>query len=345
MLEEGGLLESLEEDMEKLKEQTTGEPNEERENYEPDSKASRDRIESRRAKRTPQNEDAAPQNDGGDARGSSGDSQGSSEGTHEDAQPVQEDVEEAPKDAAGWAKHRREKRELAAENKRLADLVAKGTQPKADPEVKLDTKSETNTANPEPDKEKDLAGWLVWNAEEQKKWREEQTIKSSKDQETQKVNNLVSAAREEIDQIQDAYRKTNPDYDNAINHAKAEYTRALKLLNPSLTDAQAKAAIDKETFQIALHCNKNGMNLGEVLYDAAIERFGYVKSEESGETKPATPNLKLINNNKKKSASPLEGGGQKAAGRITLEAAANMSPAELQSLGAEDWKYLESHGF
>lgn len=256
--------------------------------------------------------------------------------------------EPEPKDATGWAKHRREKRELEArirefeeENKKLK--IAPVQAPAAPTPAPAPVQSD----NPEPDKEKDLAAWLVWNAEEQKKFRSEFQKTTKETQERQKIETLVTSARQEIDQIQDDYRKVNPDFDNAIDHARSEYSRAIKVLNPSMNANQIKQAIDREIFNIALKCNREGTNLGEVLYDLSIERFGYEKEQDPQpniET-PAKPNLKVIANNKKRSASPLEGGGQRSKGRITMAQAADMSPAELQALSAEDWAELKALGF
>ena len=114
---------------------------------------------------------------------------------------------------------------------------------------------------------------------------------------------------------------------------------------PQLNEAQVAQAIDKEIFNLALKCNKEGTNLGEVLYDMAIERFGYESGSKPANPAVLRPNLRVVANNKKKSASPLAGGGEGAKPRITIEQASDMSPAELMDLDASDWEYLNSQGF
>ena len=329
--------------------------------------SARKRVSSRRAARKPaspsQGESSAPQKDGGDARGSLGDTPGRGEGTPEDGgAPLGDgspspgsgedgDVLEKPLSPKEEAYHRRIARENAAKIKELEDKLATLSKPVAEPakpEAKVEPAKETldqwRSRNPEPDKEKDLAGWLVWNAEDNRHWREEQSASYAKTQEERRYETLVQSAKQEIEQIQIDYKKTNPDYDNALTHATQEYSRALKTLMPQLTEAQVQQAIDKEIFNLALKCNKEGTNLGEVLYDMAIERFGYDSS--ASPAKPVLrPNLRVVANNKKRAASPLSGGGEGAKSRITIEQASEMSPQELMDLDASDWEYLNSQGF
>lgn len=371
-----GLLESLEEDQKAAKLNSEGEPDNGKSTESSSNgddqggadSAARGRIASRRAARnagaSSQDESGASQKDGGASRGTRGDPQGSGEGAPADAQAPQ-GADGTPSGSEGdggvleekelthkeQAYYRRIAREEQAKNKvleqQLAELKKAPGKPVEEPAAAVAKDPAKTVENPEPDKEKDLAGWLVWNAEEQRKWRAEQTAQSTKTQEEQRVSNLVQSAKQEIEEIQTSYRKTNPDYDNALTHAKTAYSQAVKTLNPNMSEAQIKQAIDKEIFNIALKCDREGTNLGEVIYDMAIERFGYDPDTESKPSTTATPrpNLRVVSNNKRRSASALEGGGQRAAGRITLEAASQMSPGELNALSPEDWSYLESQGF
>lgn len=368
-----GLLESLEEDIKAANLNTEGEPNDGQstedggsadDGYEPDTGKSRERIAGRRAARNSgapsQDKDGASQNDGGTSRGSRGTAQGSGEGAHEDAQAPQ-GADGAPQGGEGGldadkplspkeeAYHRRKQRESDALITKLQRDLEDARKVSAPPapaatELKAAVEPAKTGDNPEPDKEKDLAGWLVWNAEEQRNWRAQETQRMATTQREREVNNLVQAAREEISTIESNYRKTNPDYDNALTHAKTSYTQAVKLLAPHMTDAQVAQALDKELFQIALKCNREGTNFGDTVYDLAIERFGYDPDNGSAPARQR-PNLRVVTNNKRRSASSLEGGGQRGAGRISMEAASQMSPAELNALSADDWSYLESQGF
>lgn len=331
-----------------------------------------DRIATRRNARkpasTPQDKSGTSQKDVGAPRGSGGEPQADGEGAQGDAsapsgnvdaprtgagsdgEPVLEDKPLSPKEEAY---HRRKQRESDARIKELETKIAELSKPasvaepaKTEPvkSNKSESFDEWRARNPEPDKEQDLAGWLVWNAEDNRKWREEQTQATNKTQEERRVESLVQSAKQEIEQIQGDYKKKNPDYDNAFNHAKQEYSKAIKVLMPQMTEAQVQQAIDKEVFNLALQCNKNGTNLGEVLYDMAIERFGYEPGSTVSVSKIDRPNLRVVANNKRKSASPLNSGGEGAKPRITVEQAADMSPEEMLNLDASDWEYLRSQG-
>lgn len=349
-----GLQESLEEDMKKANMNEQGEII-----HEEPKIRTRTRKPGRDAVASPPDEDETPQEDdeksSGDSESPSGDdgaprkpdeaSPGSEGILKPEEKPAEDEKPLTPQEAAY---HRRKAREAEAENKRLKQELEAAKRYQPEP-VKEPAKTETKIDNPEPNKDEDLAGWLVWNAEEQRKWRESEKKKSEASEKQRQIDELYDRGYQEVDAIQNEYKKTNPDYDNAIAHAKESYKRAVKTIDPRLTDAQIEKAIKQEILNIAVECTKNGTNLGETLYDMAIERFGYepkdAENEEVAQPKPKATNLRVVASNKRRSASSLEGGGQKAAGRITMEQAAQMSPAELQALPAEDWAYLESIGF
>lgn len=335
--------------------------------YQPDLESARGRVAGRRAARnsgtSSQNKVETPQKDDGASRGRSGESHGDGGGTQGDDGASQEsgspsqgseklledDKKLSPKEEAY---NRRINRENETKIKDLETQLAALSKPaevktetvKASEPAKSETLEDWLKNNPKPDREKDLAGYLVWNAERQEVKEEQESKASIQTQEQTKLTNLVSSAKQEIESIESNYKKANPDYDNAINFAKEQYSKSVKLLMPHLNDAQISQLIDKERLAVALKCTREGTNIGEVLYDMAIERFGY---EPGGRPNIAAnkPNLRVVSNNKRKSASSLEGGGQSGRARVSLEAAADMSPQELMSLDSSDLEYLESQGF
>jgi hypothetical protein len=190
------------------------------------------------------------------------------------AEEPEEDKPLSPKEQAYY---RRKARELEAENKRLREAQAA---PKPEPVAKKDEPKpedyrDWKTKNPEPDKEKDLAGWLVWNAEDQRKWREEQSAVIAQSEETRRMDTLVQDAQQEIVDLEAEYRKSNNDYDNAMDFAKGEFAKAMRITNPGITEVQIKKELQKLVLQTALRCDRDRTSLGETLYDMAIERFGY----------------------------------------------------------------------
>lgn len=230
------------------------------------------------------------------------------------------------------------------------------------PEAKAATvPSPTATTPPidpakEPNKEENYQAWLEWKlaqtdvtTQQQQKlidefvnWRADQ----QKEAETQAK---VRSATDEFAVIQQAYAKENPDYDNAVGFARAKYADSVKMLYPQMNDAQIKAAIDHQILLFASECVGKGLNPAEEVYDMAIERFGYVKQEpkpkEEEEPKPRAetkPSLKTIANNKKRSATPLTGGGQGGSIPLTPEIVNDMSLGEFSRLTPDQLAMLES---
>lgn len=323
-----------------------------------DEDAARERIEQRKQQRADGGNDAKPpRDDGGASRGTGGDASGDSKTSSKNGEvsQVKDGDEPEPTSPAGWAKARRELREAKAAASRTTALetelaALKATKPAAAelPVIKTtDTKTTTRPKSlaelgQEPDRNEDLAGWLVYQAEAQR-IRDEQ-----RDRESQ-TTMLARDAAEKITAEQSEYRETNPDYDNALNHAKKEFTSAFKRLNPRATEPEIRKALALEVVQTAYQCERDGASLGEALYDMAIERFGYEPQDHtnpnpnpSGKVPPAAPrqpkvDLKVVANNKRRSASAMEGGGQRTAPRLTVEQKANMSLNELMQLPAEEW--------
>ena len=347
---------------------------------------SRSRLNARRSTRnngaSSQNEDGAPQKDEGASRGSRGNPQGPGEGASSDARASQGDapapqggegdgvLDDAaePKTKTAWVEHRAKLREAEVKartlQQKLDELQKGGTaQPPADKTVQApatpqgsEKKLTLADIGAEPDKDKDLAGWLVWDAQARRIELNEFKERAAAQDRQAKLNEGVAQAVRHTNSLIDSYKKENPDFENAYTHGRQAYKNGLKMLDPNATDQQIENKIKWEEIQLAIKCEKEGTKLGDVMYDMAITRFGYDPDAAPGEgtgarqpgagTPPAPrPNLRVISNNKRRSASPMEGGGQRAPGRITLERAADMTMEELQNLPAEDWAWLKTQGF
>lgn len=330
------------------------------EDEEPDTKSARERLEARRAGRKSSDDEGEPSQDAsGKPRGPDGSASDTGEGTPQDGETLPDAVDTSP---AGMARIRRELREAKAKITELStpkiveqarEAVAPVTPPVPSSSAVANAKAERRTLEqlgPEPDENEDLAGNLIWNRERNKIVLEEIQAERTKE----RANGLFTAALQEVDEIGSAYSKVQPDYSKAIEHAEREYARAIKMMMPHTTDAQVAAALKKEKINLAIKCEQEGTNVAEVLYDLAIERFGYNPDAGSNEsaptpaipTKPALvkPNLSTVAKNQRRSASPLDGGGQSGRPRITLEQASMMSPLELMNLPQEDITYLEAMG-
>lgn len=301
-----------------------------------------------------------------------GEGEGTAKPTDKPATDANTDDGEEPKDdvkpdAAAFAKARREKRAKEAENaqlrKELEELRAAKAAP-VQPTVAQPTAKADAIVDAEPNKATDYEAWLEWkdrqieakNAALEadlgdiKKWRNEQETQ------TKEQNQFQAAVTEFLD-IESKYRQENPDYGNAIGFAVNKYREAAKVMYPDKTEAQITDAIDRQMLQQAAIFAAKGLNPAEELYDLAIERFGYVPKsavteEETTETEaqvtqqtrpsPSKPKLAVINANKKKSASPLSGGGQTGSAQLTAEDLENMSNAQFAALTPAQLRELEA---
>ena len=231
----------------------------------------------------------------------------------------------------------------------------KAGDPAMSTEVKETVKRRTvDELGEEPNKDDDLAAYLVWNAERNKIILEELQAEARRSNEVA----LVSRAKEEIKEIESSFRRRQPDYDKAIAFATDEFAKAVRRVNPGvkITDAQVKAAVDQFRWRTAMQCARDGTDFAEVLYDIAIEEYGYSPESSAGDTEveipPAAtarraapkPDLNKVASNRRRSATHLEGSGERGRPRVTLEQAARMSPQELMNLPDEDIAYLESMG-
>lgn len=270
-------------------------------------------------------------------------------------QPPQEDGEDLLKQPtnADWVKNRRELRELKA---KLALLEKPPEPPKQEPKPEVVAKPAEPEIAKEPDKTTDYQGWLEWKLaqsdmtlkeqakiiEDVKTWREEST-------KVKEAESTIQTAIQEFTTIEETYKAANPDYLPAIQFARSKYADSIKTLYPNMSQRQIETAIDQQILQFASDSATKGLNPAEELFDMAIERFGWVKEQPKPEETPAEkpklvekPNLKVISNNRKKSASPLAGGGQGGTIPLTQEAAADMSLGEFAQLSPAELAALEA---
>lgn len=153
---------------------------------------------------------------------------------------------------------------------------------------------------------------------------------------------LRNRAIDEFNTIETEFAKETPDYEDASTHVIKEMIRGVRSTYPEATEKQALAFVQNRVLQIASNAVKRGLNPAEVLYQMAYETYGFEpgaggkKKEGNGKA----DNLKNIAKNKKRSASPLSGGGQNAGARATIEEAekmdlaafGNMSESEIDEL-------------
>ena len=266
--------------------------------------------------------------------------------------------------AAAFAKMRRELREAKA---KAAALESARTAPAAaDVKQTVVGDKKADPADPEPNKQEQYEAWLEWRdrqLEAKAAGLEAKVAKidgrlEQQDQERAYAGQFQAAVHEFID-IENAYRQENPEYNEAIGHGRMEYLRAAKIMHPDKTTAQIETAIDNQMIQFAAQAAVKGLNPAEELYDLCIERFGYVPKDRriaepevksdnakaiSAPVAKAKPDLAVIQANKKKSASSLNGGGSGGSQTLTPDDLANMTNAEFSNLSPAQLRELEALG-
>lgn len=147
--------------------------------------------------------------------------------------------------------------------------------------------------------------------------------------------NLERAAVDEFNGYEAEFAKETPDYPQASNHMIQAMAQGVRAIYPNATDTQVGTFIRQQLLHLAAQAVQKGVNPAEALYLMAHERYGYKRAAAAPaktKTEDATKRLETVAKNKKRSASPLAGGGQNGAASASLEEAANMSLADFSKL-------------
>lgn len=284
--------------------------------------------------------------EGGDDGESEDEDDGKEDGDREDTgSGDQGTTEDGGKDEtltpsqAAFAKQRRQLRDLQAQ---IADLKAMKTQTT---QVTEQPKPEAKSDDPEPARDRP-AEWMAWKIRQQD--RELSDLKNWKNQQAESVeyNQTVSEAIEEFQQIAEHTKRGIPDFDKAMSHAKSVYATSLKITNPSWSERQIRDEVQKQLLAVSGAFAARGMDIGESLYDMAIERFGYSPQADEEPKEPAKPKVSVakVAANKKRSATGLGSSSRSGNTSLTLEEVANMPLSQFSRLTPEQLRQLEETG-
>lgn len=236
----------------------------------------------------------------------------------------EEKEEEQKPDASAYARMRRENRELA---KKLEEIEA-AQRPKA---------PEPANTDPEPSKQEDYEQWLEWKDRQNERkiadierWKENEV-------KAREHNTLWNGAIKEFQQYENAFQKDMPDYEQAAEHLKSRLKDSISLVSDHLSPQEVDKAVSEYILKSAAKAVSEGYNPAESLYRMSKEKFGFVNT-----SKPAKPDLRKIDSNRKKSASPLQSGGKSGSASLTAESVADMSMAEFAKLTPSQIRELES---
>ena len=236
-----------------------------------------------------------------------------------------EEKEQKP-DASAYARMRREKRELEERIRALEEAK--------------EPKKEVVNTDPEPSKQEDYEQWLEWKDRQiEKKVSEIEAWKNTQEQSTQQKQ-LWEGAIKEFQHFENEFQKKTPDYEDASEFMKKRLYDSISLTNDDLSPAQVNQKITDYILKTASKAAADGYNPAETLYRLSKDKFGFVK--ESPQEKVAKPDLRKIDANRKKSASPLQSGGKSGSVSISKESIADMSMAEFAKLTPSQLRELES---
>jgi len=230
-------------------------------------------------------------------------------------EPKQEDKkqEEPAVDHAAIARANYEARELKRRNQELQEELERLRNPQ--PQI--------------PKREEDWEGHIEAKAEtlEQRLTRIEQKEKEEK---------LISAARSDMNmKYENAFIAQTPDYEAAKLFIFEKIASQIYDANPKLNIDELRTATEKAFLIRSANLETAGLDPAYGMYEIA-KRSGYSPKQQEQEVKKVQPQLKVIAENKKRTAGTASGSGS-SSGRYTASDILNMSNAQRAKLSQEDW--------
>lgn len=277
------------------------------------------------------------------------------EEVEEDAKPGQGDEGEKEKEAVGegqlgtggsgvleteaapknedWARIRRENARLKAQ------AAAASAKPAEAPKVQ-----QAAPVDPEPDKSVDMDSWRDWKIRQQDRKLAEVENWTTRQRQQQEEAQTYQQAGQELNGYIENFKKIAPDTQAVLDHAAARLKQSFKDINPDMSDLEVNAAFGKYVLQHAGSALKRGEDPAEALYQMALDRFGRpaaAKKEVETQAKPKV-DLKRVDASRRKSATPLVGGGQGSENTaLTKAGVASMSLAEFAQVDPKTLAMLE----
>ena len=272
------------------------------------------------------------------------------------------DTEDEQDDPVAMARLRRENRELKARLRREEE--ERGLETRQPAQTQTPAPAAKTNEDPEP-ADKTSAAWDKWKIRELERRLapvESRTVEESRQRE---VDTVFEGAKQEFLPIAREAATTNADFLPAIKHAFDRMAIQMHYDRTEMTPDQLVKETEKQlliqTGKFAKRFNGNAKEAMKAMYDWSIEYHGFrpgqrrprVEEQDEQEERDLPtplrqggarqqPNLRVINSNRRRSASGLQGGGQSGSMRPTLEAAATMTLGELANLDTDMWDQLEN---
>lgn len=145
---------------------------------------------------------------------------------------------------------------------------------------------------------------------------------------------IINQAKRQFDMIVSDYKRSQPDYDEAVTFAMEKERANLKNLYPDAPDYLIQQTLDNDLLKRAGFYHQRGYNPAEAIYAHIVDYYGYSKKDP--ESKANTkPDLKLVEKNKQKTQT-LSGKGASGKQTMTASALEQLSLDELEKQSPEE---------
>lgn len=142
-------------------------------------------------------------------------------------------------------------------------------------------------------------------------------------------------AAQEFMSLEADFAKDLPDYESITNGYKNAVYQSLKVLNPSMPQSQLIQETHREILRRAGNYYNKGLNPVQELYNEAKSLGIQPQAKEPKQEEKPKVNYDKLAANKARNAGTAGAKGMNGGGEITLETAANYSPAEWAKLPKE----------
>lgn len=244
-----------------------------------------------------------------------GEGKGGGDGEAEKPPEIKDEVLD-PKEAAFL---RRENRRLKARAEAVATKPAVAEAPvvRKEPE------------DPMPDRSLDPDGYRDWK-DRQLDAKLDRIDKFTEGQRKEKEQaETYQRAGAELNGYVETFSKEVPELKAVLNHAAGRWKQSFKDINPKISDVEVEAAFGKFALMQAAEALNRGEDPAESLYNMALERYGRPAApvkETPKQPEKQKINLARIDASRRKSATPLQGGGQGSENMTLTKAAVAAMP-------------------
>lgn len=250
----------------------------------------------------------------------------------EDPVKAEEDIKEEKPDNSAYARMRRAEKEAA-------ELRKKNEEREQERKAR-----DSGDPDPEPNKADDIEAWYEWNLRQLND--ENKSLKVKLDEHDNFIGTALkqenrTKAKAELAEIENDFKKSAPDYDDAVRHMASLMFHGKKYADPFKSEKEIRDEIETFALTVAAQAYNSDQNPAEALYRMAKDHYGFdpKKVEKTEEKKPG-PNLKVVADAKKRSPSGMTASAKSGDYQLSQEAALELSNAEFQALPAAEKRRL-----